>query len=351
MIKPVREHDKNYIVHITSCTWGSILPGLFGFPKFNLFRKPTVLEKAENLSDEVGVEIYVKRDDAIEFAMGGNKVRKLEYIIGDALAKKSDTLVTVGAIHSNHARTTVAATRKAGLNAHLILWPKNYSVKGNLLLDILYGAEITFVSDKNEAKKSLDKIAEELKKRGKKPYIIPLGGAIPIGVLGYIEASFELAQQFREFSINPKYIVHASGSGGTHAGLILGMKLLKLNVKVLGINIIGNSELKHKTFNLAKKTSKTLGLNVEVKPQDVIVYNYDFGGYGVINKEVVEIMAKIARTEGLLLDPVYTAKAMAGLLDLIRRGYIEKNSQVVFIHTGGYPIIFQYDNEIKQYLS
>jgi len=190
-------------------------------PRFNLFRKPTVLEKLKRISNELRIEVYVKRDNAIEFAMGGNKVRKLEFIASEALAKGCDTLVTVGAVHSNHARTTVAAARKAGLNAHLILWPKNYEVKGNLLLDILYGAGITFVDSRKQAVNMLDTIADKLRREGAKPYVIPIGGAIPAGVLGYVEAAFEIAKQVKELGIKPKYIVHATGFGGTQAGLIL----------------------------------------------------------------------------------------------------------------------------------
>ena len=315
-------------------------------PRFNLFRKPTVLEKLERISDKLGVEVYVKRDDAIEFAMGGNKVRKLEFIVGEALAKGCDTLVTVGAIHSNHARTTAAAARKAGLNVHLILWPKDYEVKGNLLLDILYGAEITFVDDGKQAVNMLNTIADNLKREGAKPYIIPLGGAIPTGVLGYVEASFEIAKQVEELGIKPKYVVHATGSGGTQAGLILGSKLAKLEAKVIGIDIIGKPELPQKILGLARETAEKYGFKANVEPEDVVVYDYSFGGYGVLSKRIIEVMVDVARTEGLLLDPVYTAKAFVGLMDLVRKGVIEHGSQVIFIHTGGYPIIFQYGEEI-----
>ncbi len=321
-----------------------------GIPRFSLFHKPTLLEKAEKISEDLGVEVYVKRDDAIEFAMGGNKVRKLEFIVGEALAKGFDTLVTIGAVHSNHARTTAAAARKAGLNVHLILWPRNYEVKGNLLLDLLYDAEITFVSNYDKAKAKLNEIAKFLERKGFKPYIIPLGGAIPTGVLGYVDAALELAVQIREMKIKPKYIVHASGSGGTQTGLILGSKLAKLNVRIIGTNIIGKPELPKKIFKLAKETVEIYGLKVNVKPEDIIVYNYDFGGYGILTREVVNVMVKVAKKEGLLLDPVYTAKAFAGLTDLVRKNIIPQGSQVIFIHTGGYPIIFQYENEIWEHI-
>ena len=315
-------------------------------PRFSLFRKPTVLEKLERISDELGVEVYVKRDDAIEFAMGGNKVRKLEFIVGEAKAMGCDTLVTVGAVHSNHARTTAAAARKAGLNVHLVLWPKNYEVKGNLLLDMLYGAEITFVNSREEALEKLDFVAEEIRRKGAKPYVIPMGGAIPTGVLGYVEAAFEIAEQVEKMGVKPKYIIHASGSGGTQAGLILGSKLAKLNAKVIGIDIIGKPGLQQKILELARETAEKYGFKAIVGLEDVIVYDYSFGGYGVLSKKIIKIMFDVGRTEGLLLDPVYTAKAFAGLTDLVRKGVIERGSQVIFIHTGGYPIIFQYGEEV-----
>ncbi len=317
-----------------------------GVPRFNLFRKPTLLEKVGKLSEELGVEVYVKRDDVIEFAMGGNKVRKLEFIVGEALATGCDTLVTVGAIHSNHARTTAAAAKKAGLNAHLILWPRNYEVKGNLLLDMLYDAEITFVDSREAALEKLNAVAEELRRKGAKPYVIPLGGAIPTGILGYVEAAFEIARQLGELNIKPKYVVHASGSGGTQAGLVLGLKLAGVNAKVIGIDIMGKPELPRKIIELIKETMEKYRLNADVKSEDIIVYDYSFGGYGVLTKKVVDIMVKVAKTEGLLLDPIYTAKAFAGLIDLVRKGVVEQGSQVIFIHTGGYPIIFQYSEEI-----
>ncbi len=317
-----------------------------GVPRFNLFHKPTLLEKAEKLSEELGVEVYVKRDDAIEFAMGGNKVRKLEFIVGEALAMGCDTLVTVGAVHLNHARTTAAAAKKAGLNAHLILWPRNYEVKGNLLLDMLYDAEITFVESKEEALEKLNAVAKELRRKSAKPYVIPLGGAIPTGILGYVEAAFEIVRQLGELNIKPKYVVHASGSGGTQAGLVLGLKLAGVNAKVIGIDIMGKPELPKKVIELIRETMEKYRLKADVKSEDIVVYDYSFGGYGVLSKKVVDIMVKVAKTEGLLLDPVYTAKAFAGLIDLVRKGVVEQGSQVIFIHTGGYPIIFQYSEEV-----
>jgi len=242
-------------------------------PKFSFFHKPTLLEKLEKLSGELGVEVYVKRDDAIEFAMGGNKVKKLEFIVGEALAN-------------------------------------------------------------------------ELERKGAKPYVIPLGRAIPTGVLGYVEASFEIAKQVEELGIKPKYIVHASGFGGTQAGLVLGSKLAKLEAKIIGIDIIGKPELPQKILELTREASEKYGFKANVESKDIIVYDYSFGGYGVLSEKITKIIVDVARTEGLLLDPVYTAKAFAGLLDLIGKGVIEQGSQVIFIHTGGYPIIFQHGEEM-----
>ncbi|MET1127868.1 MAG: D-cysteine desulfhydrase family protein [Thermoproteota archaeon] len=323
-------------------------------PRVRLTSLPTPLERAEKLGGEAGVELFVKRDDVMELAFGGNKVRKLEFILGDALSKGADTVITKGAYHSNHARLTAAAAAKLGLDAYLVLYPPGRpEPQGNLLLDALFGARIAEAPSPEVADEVMERLAADLRARGRKPYVIPGGGASPIGVYGYALALLEIVEQLRQLGKKPRYIVHATGTGATQAGLVLGRKLLGLeDVEIIGISV-GRSaaEVRERVARLATESAATLGLDVKVDPEEVTVYErYTFGGYAVITREVVDTIKMVARLEGLVLDPVYTAKAMYGLLDLARRGEIERGSVVVFIHTGGTPIPFQYSAEIIQHL-
>ncbi|MCD6368381.1 MAG: D-cysteine desulfhydrase family protein [Thermoproteales archaeon] len=325
------------------------------FPRVRLTPLPTPLEKLERLSKELGVDIYVKRDDVMTLAFGGNKVRKLEFTLGDAIAKGCDTIVTTGALTSNHARLTAAACRKLGLKLVLVLRGRDRQfprkVKGNLLLDYIFGADIRIADvDKSEIPRVLREVAEELKGEGYKPYILPTGGATPVGVLGYVNACMELIYQLNERNLEVDYLVHASGTGGTQAGLVLGFKAFNTPIKVIGVSEGTPVEtLRRKVYDLANEVAKLLDLNVKIDDSDIVVEGrYMFGGFGVITKEVVDTIKYVARTEGLLLDPIYTAKAMYGLIDMIRNGEIDKGSKVVFLHTGGTPLIFHLDHEVRE---
>jgi len=323
------------------------------FPRVKLVTLPTPLEYAPRLSEELGVKIYMKRDDAMELAFGGNKVRKLEFLLADALEKGADTIITSGALCSNHARLTSAAARKLGLNVVLILrniGPK--AVKGNLLLDAILGADIRVVeADKSEIPRIMEETAKELLDNGRKPYIIPGGGANAIGSLGYLNASIELLHQLNELKVKADYLVHSTGSGATQTGLTLGFKALNADIKVLGIACGGSKEsITNVVKNLADDTSKLVDLQFSLNYNEITVYDeYTCGGYGVITRDVVDAVKKVAKLEGVLLDPVYTGKAMMGLFDLVEKGDIPKGSTVVFLHTGGTPLIFQYEDELKKY--
>jgi len=323
------------------------------FPRVKLVTLPTPLEYAPRLSEELGVKIYMKRDDAMELAFGGNKVRKLEFLLADALEKGADTIITTGALCSNHARLTSAAARKLGLNVVLILrniGPK--AVKGNLLLDAILGADIRVVeADKSEIPRIMEETAKELLDNGRKPYIIPGGGANAIGSLGYLNASIELLHQLNELKVKADYLVHSTGSGATQTGLTLGFKALNADIKVLGIACGGSKEsITNVVKNLADDTSKLVGLQFSLNYNEITVYDeYTCGGYGVITRDVVDVVKKVAKLEGVLLDPVYTGKAMMGLFDLVEKGDVPKGSTVVFLHTGGTPLIFQYEDELKKY--
>jgi D-cysteine desulfhydrase family pyridoxal phosphate-dependent enzyme len=328
---------------------------LLSFPRFKLVPLPTPLERAEKLSRELDLNIFVKRDDAMELGLSGNKVRKLEFIVADALGKGCDVLITRGATHSNHVRITAAAARKVGLDVYAVLTPPgDMAAQGNVLLDEVYGAELVFSEKREEADEVMRRLAEELRARGRRPYVIPGGGASEFGVLGYALASVELMMQCLDIGLKPRYIVHSTGTGTTQAGLTLGLKMLGIDdVKVVGITdgtsaktIAGNAA------KLLNATAEMLKLDMRMAPEDFLVYDdYGFGGYGAITKEVVETIVHVARTEGLLLDPIYTAKAMYGLIDLAHKGTLEKGSDVIFIHTGGIPALFQYASEISRYLA
>ena len=327
---------------------------VLSYPRFRLTSLPTPMERALKLGRELGVELLVKRDDVMELCFGGNKVRKLEFLVGDALRRGCDVLITRGATHSNHVRLMAAAARKAGLGVYAVITPPgSMAVQGNILLDRLLGAELIYVEKSEEADEVMKNLAERLRSEGRRPYIIPAGGASEVGVLGYALAALEIMQQSLEMGFKPDYIVHSTGTGATQAGLTLGLKLLGAeNVKVVGVaNGRRAEEMLEKLTKLFNSATKMLDLNLKATEEDFIVYDeYGFGGYGVITKEVVETIKHVARVEGLLLDPVYTAKAMYGLTDLTQRGEIKKGSNVIFIHTGGTPIPFQYANEITAHL-
>ena len=328
------------------------------FPKIKLITaQETPIVFLENLSKELNREIYVKRDDLTEVSIGGNKIRKLEFLLGDALFKGCDTVITTGAIHSNHALETAGAAKKLGLDVILVLrGEKNAIPKGNHLLDKLVGADVRIVnvSSGKEVLPIMKKIAEDLEKEGKKPYIIPTGGATPIGSLGYIKCALEIFKQEKELGVSFDYVIHATGSGGTQAGLTLGFNLIGVKKEVFGIEVgRTRNELLATIWELINSTSSLLNVTHSITREYLdthTISGYEFGGYGKITKEVVDTIKYIGSKEGLILDPIYTAKAMYGTIDLIKRNIISEGSKVLFIHTGGITSIFQYDDIIRNLL-
>lgn len=319
-------------------------------PRVSLTHLPTPLEHAQLISTRLGRRILVKRDDVMSLALGGNKVRKLEFLIGDAKEKNADTIITTGAQHSNHARLTAAAAVKMGLKPVLVLRGKPTESKGNLLLDRLLDAEIRFTDEQPEA--VMSNVAEELRSKGRTPYVIPGGGANPVGTLGYVNAAREILAQVSHDGLRIDHVVHATGTGPTQAGLIIGFHVLNSKVKVLGVSNGPDAYTgKQRVRRLIDDTLKLLGVELTIPDEEIIVYDdYTCGGYGIITRDVVEAMALAARTEGLILDPVYTGKAMLGLKGLIERNIIREGTNVVFLHTGGSPITFQYDSAVSRYL-
>ena len=330
------------------------------FKKIPLAFLPTPLEYAENLTKLLeGPRIFFKRDDCTGLAFGGNKARKLEFIMADILEKQADVIITIGGLQSNWARQTAAAARKLGLKIILVLngkEPEEY--QGNLLLDSILGCDIRYkpYTDEEEQREEAGEtpitggIAEEVKKSDKVPYIIPLGGCNPIGNLGYINAVKELKKQSEENSINIDYIVSAVGTGGTQAGIELGLRLYEMNTKCYGITISRHIKPKSQEItDLCNKTIECFKLELHQFFSDEIIVNYNYigEGYAIPTDESIEAIYTIAKMEGIILDPVYTGKAMAGLIDLIKRGKFKKNENIVFLHTGGEIANFAYNKFFK----
>ena len=321
-------------------------------PKASLGFFPTPLIELTRLSKKLGgPEIYMKRDDNTGLALGGNKTRKLEYIMGDALAKGADTVITAGAIQSNHCRQTAGAAASLGLECHLVLGgeePKQ--PQGNLLLDKIYGCHIHWAGE-NRKGEDIPSLVEQLKAEGKKPYVIPYGGSNELGAFAFIEAYKELEAQRQQLNVTFTHIVFASSSGATHAGLILGNKIFNSNCQIVGINIDKGEKDKvpfdEHIIALTNSTAKLVNTDYQFTADDLILNSDYVGeGYGVIGELENEAIAMTAQNEGILLDPVYTGRAMGGLIDMIRSGQIKPTDSVLFWHTGGAPALFAYADDL-----
>ncbi|MGH8433520.1 MAG: D-cysteine desulfhydrase [Pseudomonas sp.] len=319
------------------------------FPRLDLFSAPTPLEKLAHLSAKLGRDIYVKRDDTTQFALGGNKVRKLEYLAADALHLGADTLITAGAIQSNHVRQTAAVAARLGLGCIALLenpigtTDSNYLSNGNRLLLDLFGARVELVDNLDNADEQLLALAERLRAEGKTPYLVPIGGSNPLGALGYVRAGVELAEQIKQTGLNFSALVLASGSAGTHSGLALALALLLPDLPVIGVTVSRTAAAQlPKVQTLAERTAELLGIPL---PANFTIELWDeyFGPrYGEPNAATLAAIKLVASSEGLLLDPVYTGKAMAGLLDGIARQRFPGNGPLLFLHTGGSPALFAY---------
>ena len=325
-------------------------------PRVKLVHLPTPLEKMPNLTKMLkGPQLWVKREDCTGLAFGGNKERKAEFAIGDALSKKADVIITTGPIQSNHSRATAAAARKMGLKVILVLTDEEPNIyDGNLLLDHLLGAEIRFFEKKHskiDRTQFMENIAADLRKKGHSPYVIPAGASYPPGATAYVNAMLELLGQAQEKGFKIDWIVHGAGSGGTQAGLVLAKKALGSKVNVLGICAEPHlrDRLLDETVHIANETAKLLDLKVAVKPEDVaITEDYAGEAYEKPTPEAIKAIKLAAQTEGILLDPIYTGRTMAALVNLIKKNHFEKSSNVVFMHTGGTPALFPYKHELTR---
>ena len=315
--------------------------------RIHLCTLPTPVERPTGLQTLVpSIDLLVKRDDVMELAMGGNKVRKLEFLMADARSRGSDMVITTGDLHSNHTRLTAAAARKLGMKAVLAMKGKKpESIQGNLLLGFLLGADVRFFNvDRKELPSIMEEIKKEQEAEGHRCYVIPRGGASAHGVLGYASAVFELKNQLGDKAKQIDFIVFATGTGATQAGLLLGTKLADMEAKVVGISA-GRSENEIATdvSRLVGEGAHLLGASIHLSSDEIIVNDsFTCGGYGVVTKEVTDLMETVAQKEGLLVDPVYSGKGMLGLVGLAKQGYFPKGSHVLFVHTGGLPIIFSH---------
>ena len=331
-------------------------PQLAALPRVRLAALPTPLDEAPRLTKALagsrgGPRILVKRDDLTGLAMGGNKVRKLEYHLGDALARGCDVLVTSGAIQSNHCRVTAAAACKAGIDAVLVLRPgESEAVQGNLLLDHLLGARVRIAAGPDSANvdAAIEDEVEALRAEGRRPYVVPKGASTPLGAAAYLEAFCEMREQASAAGRTVDACVFCTGSGGTHAGLAAGAALVGHGTEILGIGDgARRAELAPVVSTLVRGLAERLGLDLAVLPDSVVVLEEYGGTYGVPTPGCTQAIRLAARTEGLILDPVYTGKAMAGLVDLARRGRWRDGQTVVFWHTGGQPALFAYAGELS----
>mgnify|MGYP006287646731 CR=1 FL=1 len=304
---------------------------------------PTPLRKAERISRETGVDIFIKRDDMTGIELSGNKVRKLEFLLAEARDEGADAIVTCGGIQSNHCRATAAACVRLGFKCHLVLRGEKPEAPydGNLLLDHLLGAQISYQSP-DEFRKNLSAgfpgVMEKLRSEGKKPFFFPVGGSVPTGCWGYVRAFDEILDQLRKLNIKRARFVVAVGSGGTHTGLVLGSRLLKRpEFHVTGFNVTSTpEEFRKDNALLFRETAETFHLSVEADEDDFeLIGDYVGPGYAQPYPELMKTIKKVALTEGVLLDPVYTGKAFHGLLEEIRKGNITAEEPVIFIHTGG----------------
>jgi L-cysteate sulfo-lyase len=327
------------------------------FPRVRLFPAPTPLERLDNLSRHLGgPEIWIKRDDCTVVATGGNKVRKLEWLIGEARAQGATHVVTQGAVQSNHVRQTAAVARRFGMKCTALLEhrietnDRDYLNSGNVLLDRLFDCAIEYRPSGLDMNAEAEAKGAALRAAGENAYVIPGGGSNRVGALGYVSCAQELMQQADEMGLRIDLVVTATGSAGTHAGLVVGLQGMNAGVPVLGIGVrLPRAQQEANVHRLAEATAEYVGVRGGI-PRETVEANCDYvgAGYGIPTPGMAEAVQMLARLEGILLDPVYSGKAMAGMIDLIRNGSIKADKTVVFLHTGGAVGLFGYTGYLEQ---
>lgn len=331
---------------------------LASFPRRGYVQHPTPLEFLPRFSKVAGhgVNVYMKRDDLLPGTSGGNKTRKLDFVLADALSQGADTIITCGAVQSNHCRLTLAWAVKEGLECHLVLEERvtgsyNEEASGNNFLYQLLGVgSVTVVPGGSPMVQEMEKVANTLRAKGRKPYVVPGGASNCIGALGYVQCAQELMEQMFAQQLSIENIVTPSGSAGTHAGLLLGVVGNRMNIPVTGIGVNRSKSMQEEAVHkLACETARFMGVDMDVPREAVVAFDDYVGpGYSLPTEGMVEAVKLLARTESILLDPVYSGKAMAGLIDLLRKGYFRKGSNVLFLHTGGAPALYAYMKEFRK---
>lgn len=325
------------------------------FPRRRYTEGQTPIEFVPNFTKALGgPEVYIKRDDLLGLTAGGNKTRKLEFLVADALAQGCDTLITCGAIQSNHCRLTLAAAVKEGMKCRLVLEERvagtyDKHASGNNFLYHLLGVEdYKVVPAQTDMMAAMTEVAEEVAKEGRKAYIIPGGGSNPIGATGYVSCAQELESQLFEKNLNIDKVVVSSGSTGTHAGLVTGFAGCNMNIPIFGINVSRDNDIQEKNvFDLVERTAEWVGIKSGIDSSYIKCFDeYWRPHYSLPNKKMIEAVNMLAKTEGILTDPIYTGKALAGLIDLSRKGFFKKGEKVLFVHTGGSPALYAYIPEI-----
>ena len=335
-----------------------MIPSIAKLPRISLGNYPTPLTEAHHLSAALGgPRIIIKRDDLTGLALGGNKCRKLEFVMADAKLKGIDTVITTGSSQSNFALQMATAARKLDMEAYLVLFKGVHpETQGNLLLHDILDSKVRIIElDLSELlggtiMVKMNALADELSQQGRHPLVIPAGAHTPIGTTGWVNAADEIWQQLQAQNIDARYLVVTNGSSGTQAGLEVGVKYLKLPLKVIGISVFNKAaNAINEVVNMANETAKFLNLDLAFTPDEITVYDDYIGeGYGIITDGCIQAIRLVAQTEGIFLDPVYTGKAMAGFIDLIHKGKFTAKDTVVFIHSGGIPALFAYDKEIAK---
>lgn len=321
------------------------------FPRRRYTVGPTPIHPLTRLAEYLnGPSLFIKRDDLLGLASGGNKTRKLEFLMADALSQKADTIITCGAVQSNHCRLTLAAAVQEGLKCHLVLEervPQSYNPKGsgnNFLFHLLGVEGITVVPRDTDMMATMQDVANHLSRQGRRPYVIPGGGSNAIGATGYVACAAEIESQLFEQGLTIDAVICASGSGGTHAGLLAGFHGSNARLPLVGINVrFPKAEQENTVYHLAVQTADRVGVAQAVPRENVVCFDDYVGpGYSIPTPQMMEAVNLAARLEGLLLDPVYTGKAMSGLIGLIRKGYFTRGQKVLFLHTGGSPALYAY---------
>jgi len=327
------------------------------FPRVAFCHAPTPLEPMPNLTRHLGgPQLWIKRDDCTGLATGGNKTRKLEFLMGEARALGADHVITQGAVQSNHVRQTAAAAARMGMGftgllEHRVADPEpEYLNSGNVFLDRLLGASLEDRPSGADMQAEMETLADKLRAQGKKPYVIPGGGSNTTGALGYVASAIEMVNQANETGLRIDRVVHATGSTGTQAGLLAGLQGMNSGIGVLGISVRAPKDKQEENVHrLAQATAERLGVRGGID-RAAVAANSDYvgAGYGIPTDGMVEAVTLTARLEGIFLDPVYSGKGMAGLIDLIRKGHFTKGENIVFVHTGGSAGLFGYTHVFNQ---